>query len=270
MSFARLFPDADYQHHLSVKRGDARRFFAPTSEHEVIVAERARWLKESPYLYAGALESSQSIIEDAVDAMREWGAINQVASEAKDSLGQISALGAKIEPDVVLLEKNPDGVFRVVAGCVCFPSSWAFSEKLGKPLDSVHSVVPNLNSDIGAPISRYLDKIQPGTAWERSNWGLSSSPERNQHPSRNIARLKTPADLNHVWLRVEDQILTILPGTMALLFGIRIVTCRLSDLREEEPVTAAGLHRALATLPEEMARYKNISDVRAELIGLLA
>ena len=57
---------------------------------------------------------------------------------------------------------------------------------------------------------------------------------------------------------------------MALLFGIRIVTCRLSDLREEEPVTAAGLHRALATLTEEMARYKYISDVRAELFGLLA
>ena len=129
--------------------------------------------------------------------------------------------------------------------------------------------MPDLNASLGPPIARFLDKIQPGAAWERSNWGLSASPELNQHPSRNTPRLQPPLSLDRVWLRVEDQILTILPHTKALLFGIRIVTCPLSELREQEPPAAAGLRRALETISEDTARYKNIAAARGELIELL-
>ena len=265
MSFARLFPAADYRHHLSVKRGDLKRFFAPPESDHSVIAERNRWLDESPSLYSAAFESAAPMISETAELL---GA--PAVTPPADSVAAVTDLGRRIEPDIVLLEKAPDGVFRVVAGCVCFPSSWSFPEKLGMPLDVVHSVVPDLNNAIGAPIANFLGRIQPGASWERSNWGLSASPERNQHPARQLPRLSAPVALENVWLRVEDQILSLLPGTKALLFGIRILTCSLAELRRTEPDAAAGLHRTLATLPEPMARYKNIAQVRPALVELLA
>lgn len=266
MSFARLFPDADYRHHLSVKRGDLAAFFAPQPDHTEVVAERNQWLEESPATYAAAADSAMPAIEEAAQVISE----GELHLPSTDPFAAIVALGSAAEPDILLLEKNADDIFRVVAGCVCFPSSWSFPEKLGMPLDAIHSVVPDLNSAIGGPISRFLAKIQPGASWERSNWGLSSSPARNQHPTRGIPRPAPPLTLDRVWLRVEDQILSILPETNALLFGIRIVTVPLSELRATEPESAAGLHRALATLSDEMAAYKNIAAARPHLLELLA
>lgn len=264
MSFARLFPAADYRHHLSVKRGDLSGFFAPQLDHDAVIAERNRWLDASPALYAAAPVSAKPMIEEAAEVV---GATPRHCTG--DAFAAVIALGRQVEPDIVLLEKSADGVFRVLAGCVCFPSSWSFPEKLGMPLDVVHTVVPDLNSAIGPPIANFLAKIQPGASWERSNWGLSASPERNQHPSRNLPRLTAPIGLEHVWLRVEDQILSILPHTKALLFGIRIVTCSLAELRAREPEAVIGLRRALQTLSEPMARYKNIADVRAAIVEAL-
>ena len=264
ISFAGLFPDRDYAHHLAVKRGDVRRFFAATSEHSAIVRERGHWLSESPEKYAGALEGSEPFIKEAAAILD-----SSISDAAPTTLGRIVDLGRKIEPDIVLLEKQEDEVFKVVAGCVCFPSSWDFSEKLGKPLHDVHEVVPDLNQSIGDPIARFLGKIQPGASWERSNWGLSASAERNQHPSLKIPRLTSPVLLDQVWLRVEDQILSILPETGALLFGIRIVTTSLAELRRHHPGLVPALRRALATMPEAMARYKNIDVVREEILQLL-
>lgn len=138
------------------------------------------------------------------------------------------------------------------------------------PLDHVHSVVPDLNSSIGPSISRFLSKIQPGAAWERSNWGISASPDRNQHPSRAIARLQSPVTAQKAWLRVEDQVLSILPKCGALLFGIRIVTTSLAELRRTDPEAVPLLERALRTMPEAMAKYKQLAHVRSELLSLLS
>lgn len=265
MSFAHLFPDVDYRHHLSVKRGGVADFFASTGDHASILAERRHWLAESAETYAAAEHSTAESIDETADLLQ----LSAALSTSSSALEKIIDLGGAIEPDIVLLHKTADTTFRVVAGCVCFPSSWSFPEKMGLPLQEIHSVVPELNSAIGVPIARFLDKLQPGAAWERSNWGLSASPERNQHPMRNLARLRSPVSAESIWVRAEDQILTILPRTKTLLFGIRIVSRTIADLRRSEPDAAAGLHRALLTMTEAMARYKNIGAVRTELIGLL-
>ena len=275
-----LFPEADYAHRLSVKRGDLRAFFAPTEEHKEIMAERRRWLGESPRDYVAAAPDAAPLIRETAQLLaphvmktadREnlTGLTSQVPSSRDLPVRDLIAIGCAIEPDIVLLKKGDDDVFRVVAGCVCFPSSWSLPEKLGLPLDQVHSIVPNLNTSIGAPISRFLAKMQPGAAWERSNWGLSAVADRNQHPSRKLPRLRPRLSADKVWLRVEDQILAILPETGVLLFGIRIVRATLTQTEAEQPEIIAGLHRALATMPEEMARYKNIAAVRSDVVKLL-
>ena len=76
-----------------------------------------------------------------------------------------------MEPDILfLVPSDESGEFRLVAGCVCFPSSWRLAEKLGKPLTAIHGPVPGLNEQLGAPITQFLRRLEPGIAWRRENW----------------------------------------------------------------------------------------------------
>jgi hypothetical protein len=43
----------------------------------------------------------------------------------------------------------------------------------------------------------------------------------------------------------------------------------LADLQRHQPTIISPLRRALATMPEAMARYKNIDAVREEILQLL-
>lgn len=268
MSLARLFPDADYGFHLTLSRGEPVEFFAPGNSHKEILSERQRWLSASPETYAACREEAIPLVNEAAEMMRKWHSVDEPINGA-DGLEKTIALGQAVEPDWVLLASSTDAGFRVVAGCVCFPSSWALEEKMGQPLDFVHAAVPGLNATLGRPVANLLGKMRPGVAWLRANWGLSASPERNQHPTRRLPALALPLALDHVWLRIEDQLLTILPATGALLFGIRIVNHRLDQFIEQEPQAAAGFLRALATMPEEVARYKNLAPVRPALLELV-
>jgi hypothetical protein len=54
-----------------------------------------------------------------------------------------------------------------------------------------------------------------------------------------------------------------------VLFGIRIELHRLSDIREQDSV-ARGLERSLRTMPDVMASYKGLLQVRPKLISYLA
>jgi hypothetical protein len=76
-------------------------------------------------------------------------------------------------------------------------------------------------------------------------------------------------DLGRIWVRIEDQILGVLPMTGAILFGIRLRIIPLGDLLAE-PALRRGFRRALATLPEELAAYKGLAAIRNELVDRVA
>lgn len=117
MSFAHVFPEADYRHHLGIQRGDLRTFFGSTSSHDEILAERTFWLDREPENYAAALPEAGPAVAETAELL---GVDDGAASSNIDALIR---LGRSLEPDFVLLVPAADGAFRVVAGCVCFPSS---------------------------------------------------------------------------------------------------------------------------------------------------
>ena len=106
-------------------------------------------------------------------------------------------------------------------------------------------------------------------AWLRHNWGLSRSPELNQHPSRPLPRLDKSVTLADVWLRVEQQALVSLPASGGVLFGIRISMHLLAEVKQDA-TTAGRLARALRTMPAAVAAYKGLATARecvADLLG---
>lgn len=266
MNLRELLPDEDYRLSMGFQRGDAARYFARTEQHEEIVAERARWLHEAPSRYAALLPGGAPLLEEFTALVSTWKP--EQTQTGCSPWEQCLALGRTFEPDFLLLQPDAAGAFRLLGACVCFPSAWSLEEKMGRPMDFIHSVVPGLNEQLGKSIQRFLDRIPPGVASLRNNWGLSRSAERNLHPSRTLPRLDAAVTTEEVWLRVEEQALVALPRNGGVLFGIRIVLHSLAELRRDE-AAARGLHRALATMPEALAAYKGLASARETLLRLL-
>ncbi len=250
-----LFPDQDFEFRFGARPGDAAAFFADTTNHTALMTGRRAALNESP---------SHHLFEESTAAK----AIGECVAWAGLENGDCRELALHWEPDFLILLPDENGRFIIRAGAVCFPSSWRPEEKIGLPVHAIHSPVHTLNENLGARIDKFLANLEPGKAWERSNWGLSRSAELNQHPTRDIPRLTPPFESSEAWIRIEDQVLYRLPETQALLFGIRLVNVSLAELKKF-PEAQAGLYRAIATMPEDVADYKNITPARQHLLALL-
>ena len=290
-AWVNVLPDEDYQHSFGLKAGSAEKFFAPTARRQALLAERRHWLRTDPAHCAALLPGAEPLLEEAVALAQGWNSVPEFGAPVSDTASSCAvvqlagsetgaptqtafarclALGEAWEPDYLLLKQDAaSGRFHLLGGCVCFPSSWRFEEKVGHPLEVIHTPVPHLNEQLAAPIHNFLSRLKPSVAWGRANWGLSRSPELNQHPARGLPKLRPPLREDEVWLRVEDQALVALPESRGVLFGIRMTVLSLAEVKRH-PAAARGLARALRTMPDAMLDYKSLLAAKEELLRLLA
>ena len=263
MDLTGLFPDVDFQFVMGIKRVPPQSYFAQTPEVNQLLNARKAVLNTASACYYGLLASGETLLEAAIQFAMHWSQVR--CGDWPGNPGErCLALGRSWEPDFLLLRPMDSGDYQLVGGCVCFPSHWDFAAKLGKPLKGIHGVVPKVNDSLGSAIQKMLARLRPGLAWTRNNWGLSASGERNLHPSQKAPRLRAGVVLDQVWLRVERQALVALPNELGILFAIRVEICPL-QLVKENVEAAAGLQRALRTMPESIARYKGLDTARADL-----
>ncbi len=269
-----VLPDEDYRFQFRFKRTSRDAFFQPTPEHDRLIAERRHWLRSAPETYAALLPGGGPLLDETTAFAESIGTFTSASAEAgrhsrqEPGLQTCLDLGEAWEPDYLLLKPDSAGAFRLLAACVCFPSSWSLQEKVGRPVEEIHGVVPELNSALAVQIHRFLSKLGPDVAWLRANWGLTRSPELNQHPGRNLPRLDASISPDEVWLRVEHQALLALRESGGVLFGIRLAIHPLRGILCDRSLTRR-LARALETMPESVAQYKGIAAARARLIFLL-
>lgn len=255
-----LFPDEDYRFRLTLRRGEPRAFFAPGPDAERVLAERARWLAQDPARYAALQPEGVAAFGDWCRMMAGWGI---------DAGADVGAVGAALEPDFLLMVRDANGVFRLRGGALCFPTGWALEEKLGGTMREIHGVVPRLNAALGGPVDQFLDRLRPGAAMLRANWGLAATDELNLHPALARPRLTATVPFERLWLRVERQALAALPATGAVLFGIRVELHPLAAVRAD-PELWARFGRALATMPDDVAVYKGLAAVRPRLLAAMS
>ena len=284
---AELFPDGDYRFHLTLRRGEPADFFRSRDTSGRLLAERATWLAENPGRYAALQPEGEPLLAEVAElGVQAWGL---------PPTHSVHGLGAVLEPDFLLLatdmggqgapraairarsarttegseEANAaPGAFRLRGGALCFPTGWALEEKIGDTLDFIHGAVPGLNSALASPIQQFLGKLKPGVAFLRDNWGITANEELNQHPARALPPPALPVALDRLWLRVERQALVARPRTGGVLFGIRIALHRLDQVALDL-AARAGLRRALASMPAEVAAYKRLDAVRDAVMRLL-
>jgi hypothetical protein len=256
-----LFSEESFGFRLTLRRSNWAEFFAPTADGPAMLAEREKWLQRAPGDYAILTESARAAWNEFVDL---------AAAGCGQSLSpDPAALGTQLEPDIVLLDRGEAGTFRVVGGVVVFPSHWALADKIGLSLREVHGVVPGLNTAIGPAIDTYLDKIKPGFSAGRPNWGLAATDALNLHPATRPPRLIAGMSSDQMWLRIERQLLTSLPHSGAVVFGIRIERVRLATVLLD-PEVRRRFHRTIATMPPAVAAYKGLDAVIPDLLAFSA
>jgi dimethylamine monooxygenase subunit A len=261
-----LFPAGDFAFHMRFRRGELAAFYKNSVGQADIIAERKKWIGSDPSKYVAATAESSALLEEALEFGQSLGIVAQRGAMPVETMRN---LGGAWEPDLLLLQCESAQAQPILrAGCVCFPSSWALEEKIGRSLDAIHGPVPTLNDQFANPVQQFLARMKPGISWERINWGLSRSPELNQHPSRKLPRLDANVTLEEVWFRAEYQSLVSLPKSNGVLFGIRLVIEPLTNVVRDREF-AEGLARAVRSMPETIAVYRGIAPAREQLLRLL-
>lgn len=260
-----LFPDGNYEFHLTLRRAEPPDFFRPRDVSGDVLAERARWLAADAARYVRLTPGAESLLAEFCGLLAAWGL--HVIDPKAPACEQLLELGRSLEPDLLFLSQDAQGEFRLAAGALCFPTGWALEEKLGHTLEEIHGVVPGLNAALGASIQQFLSRLRPGIAYLRHNWGIAATDELNLHPARGVAALQPPVELKKLWLRIEYQALLALPESRGIVFGIRIANHRLDEVAAGP--ARPGLRRALQTMPSELAAYKRIDGISRELIRQL-
>jgi dimethylamine monooxygenase subunit A len=180
--------------------------------------------------------------------------------------------GRLVQEDLCIIQTNEGAPPRFTAAVLCFPSRWRLHEKLGHPLVAVHGPVPFYGERLATPVDRFMAKVRPGHIASRLNWSVLDDPAMYQPTGKwreatNAAITPDNAG-DALYLRVERQTLTRLPGTNAVLFGIRVHSYPLATAITT-PVTAARLAEAVRALPEETVRYKSLKAFGPAMLAWL-
>ncbi len=107
---ADLFPDGDYRFHLTLRRGEPRDFFLPRDRTGRVLAERARWLASEPARYAALTPEGEPLLAEFAASVAAWGLVDPPGHVCGSD--GLTALGATLEPDFLLLSPDADGAFR--------------------------------------------------------------------------------------------------------------------------------------------------------------
>lgn len=237
--------------------------------HDVFMSEKKRLMAEIPDRVFQAEDDTHNAQQEVFDLISDYIEKHDLPMgdvyRCSSPLLQAAML---VQEDLVIMRKSESG-WRLVAGSVCFPSSWSLQEKIGKPLHDVHAPVPGFNKGTrnASMIERIFDNLQVGMPVERFNWSIYND-DALYHDDRSGEQ--TSGGTEH-FLRVERQTLTKLPKSGDILFTIRIYVDPFDALlkREDKSEIAKGFIKLLGMMNAEELDYKGLDEGRDILISRL-
>ncbi len=191
----------------------------------------------------------------------------RVAGEVKDPLLSLASL---VDEDLVVMELDKAGTYRVSAACACCPSHWSIHQKLGKTLKDVHKPVPNLNLNIGDQLDQLMSNLPAMRPVGRINMLVNFDPRWSQFPAVIQSRPYPHATLekssigDRLFLRNERETITKLPETQAILFTIKTYQVPFTMLPEWACKKLADYHDSFDRVYRD--DYRKLSHEEHELV----
>lgn len=195
--------------------------------------------------------------------------INKATGEAwnlaHSKLHPLELAGRLVQEDLCLMGRDrATGEYRLTGACLCFPTRWRLSEKVGKSLDAIHGPIPGYAGHLATPVNRLFERLKTNKAVWRLNWSVLDDPALFQPGGHSNTDYETGVTSENagdlLWLRMERQTLRRLPQSQDILFTIRVYNHPLSILADR-PEQAANLALALKGLDEPMRVYKSMPPI---------
>jgi dimethylamine monooxygenase subunit A len=176
-----------------------------------------------------------------------------------------------VQDDLVLMRREVDG-WRLVAACLCFPSTWSLAEKFDRPMATIHAEVPGYAGQMATRVERIFDRLPDDVIVERFNWSIYGDAALHHPEPRSGPRpwRGNPGGfLRHGHIRVERQTLRRLPRSRDIVFTIRVHVDPVAMLgtRPDGPELAAHLHGQLAAMDTAQLAYKGLMADRDVMLG---
>lgn len=187
-----------------------------------------------------------------------------------DGLAPLDLAGRWVQEDLCLMQRRDEG-WVLTAASLCFPNRWRLADKVGRPMGTIHTPVPEYAKRLETPVDRFFDKLAPDRAVWRLNWTLMTGSALFQPSGHGTVTGEAltvddmPGALVH---RVERQTLRKLPRSGAVLFTIRTYVHPLAVVAADAE-TAARLAAAIRGLTDDMALYKSVTGFRGPLLEWL-
>lgn len=252
------FRPGEFRWNLGVRGADAEAFFTPQDSSGKLLGQKRAALLSRPELYLSETPAAQPLVDAAWELAMDWG--HALEPEGPRTL---AALAQMWEPDLLLVAREN---LEMVAGAVCFPSSWDPRGAVGKPVFDVHGVVPGLNGQLGDKVEKFLGSLTAGKAYARMNWSLTRSEELDYHPGIGRRKLDGTVTLEELHLRIEHQLFCAVGD--GVMMGLRIEPIPLLHLTAEVDIWE-GLREKVRTMPEDVARYKGMESAREAILGAM-
>ncbi|MEM7600745.1 MAG: heme-dependent oxidative N-demethylase subunit alpha family protein [Verrucomicrobiota bacterium] len=252
------FPTPEFAWSLRMRGGSPDVFFEERDASGALLREKNHWLDTLKEHCLIETETSNGFGAQLWSLAKEWGQLERREEETLESLSRTW------EADLIFLDAE---TFQVAGGCVCFPSSWSLEEATGKSLETVHGVVPGLNEALGDKVRRFLDKLAPGKAFHRANWGMTRSDDLNYHPVLQRPRLDETVTWSELYLRLEHQ--AFLRVESGIVLAVRIEPISLETLSLDSSDILLNLRSQLATMPKAVACYKGLEAAIPRMLQLI-
>jgi len=238
------------------------------------IAERRRLLAEIPDRVLADTPGSDAACAEMRDVLARWlaqhrpGWVRPAAPAGTHPLADIALWAVE---DFCLMQPGADGPV-LIAAILCFPSRWRLSEKIGRPMQAIHTTVPGYGETLGRPVDRFIGALREGRFATRFNWSIHEDAALYQPTGHGLTDHDpsiTPENAGEtLWLRVERQSFRLLPQSGVIAFSIGTHVTPLAEV-VAVPGEAARLAGAIRALPPEMERYKSLQPYRTALLDYL-
>jgi len=208
------------------------------------------------------------------------GTGRQVLTGASE-LPPLQTASLLVPEDLILMRASEDG-WRLVAGSLCFPSSWSLGEKFGRALQDIHEPVPAFGRGTRTAdvIQRIFDNLLVDQPVQRFNWSLQagndlflpfSQQQRIDRATNRPSKFSDDELAAQAFIRVERQTLRRLPNSRDILFTIRIYLDPLMVLARhpDRASIAASFASQLTALDLPQLDYKGLTADRDRLVSVL-
>lgn len=176
------------------------------------------------------------------------------------------------EDFLITQQDNETGLYRLTAGVACSAVGWDIGEKMGKPLNQIHTPVPDYKEKSEFSMDRYFSKMPCDKPIQRGSWDIVVGQPlflQTNEPGWKVHTQEDPnLSLSDIYLRVDWQTLRRMPQSRAIVFNFKAIFTPFASFRQE-PYIPKVLLKVLLEGKKSLLEYKGTRHIEHKVIPAL-